>query len=258
VAIDLIDCPGIVPPNMNDTPEDILLRGVVRIENVEHPSHYIPALMSKVKKHHMERTYDLRGWEDYMTFLELLARKNGRLLKGGEPDVEGIAKMVVHDFLRGKIPWFTPCPTASDADTDGVVIEGREGKLGEMPKKRKRDDAQQDTPALSRDEEEDEEEDEEFGGFDSDDESVDGSAENPGLHVNSDDAGEEEESDDEEAEDRISLGASSDEEDEEDENAETVGAVEQADESSSDSGGAPITTNEDKGVRSNKRRRTRT
>ena len=83
----LIDCPGVVPPNMNDTPQDILLRGVVRVEGVENPEQYIPAVLAKVKKHHMERTYELKSWNDHIHFLELLARKGGRLLKGGEPDV---------------------------------------------------------------------------------------------------------------------------------------------------------------------------
>lgn len=247
--INLIDCPGIVPPNMNDTPEDILLRGVVRIENVEHPSHYIPALMSKVKRHHMERTYDLRGWDDYMTFLELLARKNGRLLKGGEPDVEGIAKMVVHDFLRGKIPWFSPCPSATDLD-GAPVVAGREGKLGEMPKKRKRDAPDADeasTMAQSTDGHVDGDEDgEDFTGFGSVEESEDESA--PGR-INDDT----EEREDEEAEEWISLGASSDEEEVSGGNQQNAESVELEDES--DPGGAPTIPNEHKAVRSNKRRR---
>ncbi|KAI5857368.1 nucleolar GTP-binding protein [Durotheca rogersii] len=134
----MVDCPGVVPPNQNDTPEDILLRGVVRVEMVENPEQYIPALLAKVKKHHMERTYELTGWEDHIHFLELLARKGGRLLKGGEPDVDGVAKMVLKDFMRGKIPWFTPAPV-TEGD-NGAGMEGREGRLGEMSKKRKRDD----------------------------------------------------------------------------------------------------------------------
>src|SRR6201996_5390088 len=39
----LIDCPGVVPPSHNDSEEDILLRGVVRVENVESPAQYVPA-----------------------------------------------------------------------------------------------------------------------------------------------------------------------------------------------------------------------
>ncbi|KAI1806494.1 GTP-binding family protein [Daldinia bambusicola] len=177
----LIDCPGVVPPNQNDTPQDILLRGVVRVEMVENPEQYIPALMAKVKQHHMERTYEIKGWKDHIHFLELLARKAGRLLKAGEPDVDGVAKMVITDFMRGKIPWFTPAP-AVEGD-DGKGLEGRHGRLGEMQKKRKRDDAESvpDTTvaasATSVGEKESESEDEEFDGFSSgDDESSDDEA----------------------------------------------------------------------------------
>ncbi|KAI1474514.1 GTP-binding family protein [Daldinia eschscholtzii] len=170
----LIDCPGVVPPNQNDTPQDILLRGVVRVEMVENPEQYIPALMAKVKQHHMERTYEVKGWNDHIHFLELLARKAGRLLKAGEPDVDGVAKMVITDFMRGKIPWFTPAPIVEG--DEGKGLEGRQGRLGEMPKKRKRDDLESvpDTTvaasATSVGEQESASEDEEaFEGFSSDD-----------------------------------------------------------------------------------------
>ncbi|MCJ1471910.1 GTPase required for pre-60S ribosomal subunit nuclear export and maturation [Lambiella insularis] len=133
----LIDCPGVVPPSNNDSEQDILLRGVVRVENVEHPEQYIAAVLNKTKPQHIERTYDIRGYHTPTEFLELLARKGGRLLKGGEADVDGVAKMVLNDFLRGKIPWFT-APPVTEGDAKG--IEGREGRLGEMGKKRKRED----------------------------------------------------------------------------------------------------------------------
>jgi nuclear GTP-binding protein len=204
----LIDCPGIVPPNQHDTPQDLLLRGVVRVENVEHPEQYIPAVLKKVKTHHMERTYELKGWKDHVEFLELIARKSGRLLKGGEPDVDGVAKMVLNDFMRGKIPWFTPAPAMEGGDD--TVIEGRQGRLGEMPLKRKRDEAESvaDTSlagstvaAEEEDDEESEDEDADFSGFssDSDSEQEDG----PETEVQ------------EGAEDMIPLGDTSDEEDEE-------------------------------------------
>ncbi|RKF80082.1 Nucleolar GTP-binding protein 2 [Golovinomyces cichoracearum] len=136
----LIDCPGVVPPSTTDTPEQILLRGVVRVENVEHPEQYIPAVLKRTKPQHIERTYLIKSFKDHFEFLEQLARKGGRLLHGGEPDINGVAKMVLNDFLRGKIPWFTPLPSeeADTANTKG--IEGRNGRLGEMGLKRKRDD----------------------------------------------------------------------------------------------------------------------
>ncbi len=137
----LIDCPGVVPPNANDSEQDILLRGVVRVENVENPHVYIPAVLKKTKPQHIERTYDVRGFSNATEFLELLARKAGRLLKGGEADVDGVAKMVLNDFLRGKIPWFTPPPLLEGQVEKKTGIEGRKGALGEMGRKRKAEDA---------------------------------------------------------------------------------------------------------------------
>ncbi|KAI0799050.1 nucleolar GTP-binding protein 2 [Xylaria sp. FL0064] len=177
----LIDCPGIVPPNAHDTPTDILLRGVVRIEKVDNPEQYIAPMMAKVKRSHLERTYEVSGWKDDHEFLEMLGRKGGRLLRQGEVDLDGVAKMVLTDFIRGKIPWFTPAPKAEGEDQT-PVIEGREGRLGEMPKKRKRDDDDDDVPSASKpvekstektnvDEDEDEadSEDDQFDGFSEDD-----------------------------------------------------------------------------------------
>ena len=129
----LIDCPGVVPPSNNDSPEDILLRGVVRVENVENPEQYIAAVLRRTKPQHIQRTYDVGNFETATEFLELLARKGGRLLKGGEADVDGAAKMVLNDFVRGKIPWFTP-PPAAEGQEDQKGIEGRKGMLGEMGK----------------------------------------------------------------------------------------------------------------------------
>lgn len=145
----LIDCPGVVPPSNGDSEQDILLRGVVRVENVENPAQYIPAVLRIAQTRHIERTYEIKFSEyndDANEFLSILARKGGRLLRGGEADVDGVAKMVLNDFLRGKIPWFSAPPKkvgGLKTEEQKGLVEGREGRLGEMPskgQKRKRDD----------------------------------------------------------------------------------------------------------------------
>lgn len=68
-----------------------------------------------MKRHHLERTYDIQGWANHVQFLEMLARKSGRLFRRGEPDVDGVAKMVLHDFMGGRLPWFSPLPAQEEA-----------------------------------------------------------------------------------------------------------------------------------------------
>lgn len=172
----LIDCPGVVPPNANDSEEDILLRGVCRVENVENPEQYIPAVLRRVQPRHLERTYGIKHQEDYLDWLALLARQGGRLLKGGEADLDGVAKMVINDFLRGKIPWYTPPPKGKgkEGEEEDAGVEGREGRLGEMPRKRKLDENNE--PVEKDDEAESSDSqpagDEDLAGDDSDNDSI--------------------------------------------------------------------------------------
>ncbi|KAL8884162.1 MAG: hypothetical protein Q9192_006913 [Flavoplaca navasiana] len=49
--------------------------------------------------------------------------------------------MVLNDFLRGKIPWFTAPPLLEGQEEKKTGIEGRKGALGEMGRKRKAEDA---------------------------------------------------------------------------------------------------------------------
>ena len=102
----LIDCPGIVYPS-EDTEVDIVLKGVVRIENIKEPQDSIPEVLRRVKIGYLKRTYELSVWKDPTDFLSQIARKTGKLLKGGEPDLNTVAKRVLNDWLRGRLPYFT-------------------------------------------------------------------------------------------------------------------------------------------------------
>ena len=44
--------------------------------------------------------------------------------------------MVLNDFLRGKLPWFTSPPLLEGQEEQGV--KGRHGVLGEMSRKQQR------------------------------------------------------------------------------------------------------------------------
>lgn len=139
----LIDCPGIVSPSDKDTESDIVLRGVVRVEGLNQPEDHIEALLKKAKREYVEKTYGIKDWTDHVDFLEKFARKTGRLLKKGEPDISTCAKMVLNDWLHGKIPYFVPPPSlpsdeadesSSAATEDSVKVEEQSAKDKEVVK----------------------------------------------------------------------------------------------------------------------------
>lgn len=43
---------------------------------------------------------------------------NFLIIKGGEPDFSTVAKMVLNDWLRGKIPYYTAPPEDTENQSD--------------------------------------------------------------------------------------------------------------------------------------------
>lgn len=107
----LIDCPGVVYPS-EDSETDIVLKGVVQVEKIKAPQDHIGAVLERAKPEYISKTYRIDSWENAEDFLEKLAFRTGKLLKGGEPDLQTVGKMVLNDWQRGRIPFFVKPPNA--------------------------------------------------------------------------------------------------------------------------------------------------
>ncbi|XP_037005443.2 nucleolar GTP-binding protein 2 [Artibeus jamaicensis] len=107
----LIDCPGVVYPS-EDSETDIVLKGVVQVEKIKSPEDHIGAVLERAKPEYISKTYKIDSWENAEDFLEKLAFRTGKLLKGGEPDLQTVGKMVLNDWQRGRIPFFVKPPNA--------------------------------------------------------------------------------------------------------------------------------------------------
>ena len=112
----LIDSPGVVY-DVGDDDIDTVLKGVVRAERLEEPTEIIATILRRVKREHVQKQYLLADWKDHNDFLEKLARRNGKLKKGGEPDLNSVAVSVINDWQRGKLPYFV-APPKMDKDED--------------------------------------------------------------------------------------------------------------------------------------------
>jgi len=107
----LIDCPGIVyDQGQSDT--DIVLKGVVRAEKLTNPEQYIDEVLRRAKAESLEKLYNVHGWVDTEDFLKLVAKRFGKLKKGGEAHSDVVAKIILQDWQRGKIPYYVPPPRA--------------------------------------------------------------------------------------------------------------------------------------------------
>jgi nuclear GTP-binding protein len=102
--------------------------------------------MERVKPLYLSRTYGVplpnkedatQGWEPEV-FLDKVARMKGRLLKHGEPDLDSVAKIILSDWVRGRIPFFVPPPERSEAlnRAEAKQMKGK-GKVADEKGKQK-------------------------------------------------------------------------------------------------------------------------
>uniref|UniRef100_A0A8C1UII3 Nucleolar GTP-binding protein 2 n=1 Tax=Cyprinus carpio TaxID=7962 RepID=A0A8C1UII3_CYPCA len=118
----LIDCPGVVYPS-EDSETDIVLKGVVQVEKIRNPEDHIGAVLERAKAEYIQKTYRIPSWSSAEDFLEKLAFRTGKLLKGGEPDLSTVSKMVLNDWQRGRIPFFVKPPGGEmDEEVNGHLF----------------------------------------------------------------------------------------------------------------------------------------
>jgi len=117
----LIDCPGVVYAGAGDSDTDAVLKGVVRVANLDDPTYHVAEVLARVKPEYLARAYRLTTWADAPDFLNQLARATGKLLKGGEPDLATAAKSLLLDWQRGRIPFFAPPPPLPPRTESGAL-----------------------------------------------------------------------------------------------------------------------------------------
>ncbi|XP_039269910.2 guanine nucleotide-binding protein-like 3 homolog [Styela clava] len=106
--IKILDCPGIVMASGNEA--TAVLRNCVRVESIEDPVTPVDAILKRCNKQQMIMHYNISNYENTNEFLSQLARRQGKLKKGGIPNVNKAARSVLNDWNSGKISYYTHPP----------------------------------------------------------------------------------------------------------------------------------------------------
>ncbi|XP_067408447.1 guanine nucleotide-binding protein-like 3-like protein [Emydura macquarii macquarii] len=107
--ITLLDCPGLVLA-ASATDAALVLRSCLPLERVADPVAPVAAILRRCSQEQIMQHYGVPAYRDVTEFLAHLARRKGKLRKGGVPDHEKAAKAVLSDWMSGKISYFTHPP----------------------------------------------------------------------------------------------------------------------------------------------------
>ena len=122
--IRLIDSPGVVFDDEDgEQGAGAVLRNSVDADSISDPIPAIEELLNRATMESIMMTYNVPAFPkgDVMTFLAMAARSKGKVLKGGIPDKIMAARMVLKDWNKGKIPFYSVPPADNGMAVDGAA-----------------------------------------------------------------------------------------------------------------------------------------
>ncbi|KAF8094634.1 hypothetical protein N665_0358s0016 [Sinapis alba] len=108
--VKLLDCPGVVMLKSSANDASIALRNCKRIEKLEDPVSPVKEILKLCSTQMLVTLYKIPSFEAVDDFLYKVATVRGKLKKGGLVDIEAAARIVLHDWNEGKIPFYTMPP----------------------------------------------------------------------------------------------------------------------------------------------------
>lgn len=126
--VKLLDCPGVVLLRSSENDASIALRNCKRIEKLDDPVAPVKEILRLCPARMLVTLYKVPSFDSVDDFLLKVATARGKLKKGGIVDVEAAARIVLHDWNEGKIPYYTMPPTRNDGEPSEVKIVSELGK----------------------------------------------------------------------------------------------------------------------------------
>ncbi|XP_047316067.1 guanine nucleotide-binding protein-like NSN1 [Impatiens glandulifera] len=126
--IKLLDCPGVVMLRAGGNQASVALRNCKKIEKLEDPVGPVKEILKLCPSRVLVALYKLPSFESVDDFLQKVAAVRGKLKKGGVADVDVAARIVLHDWNEGKIPYYTMPPIRNQEEPSEAKIVTELGK----------------------------------------------------------------------------------------------------------------------------------
>ncbi|XP_058724355.1 guanine nucleotide-binding protein-like NSN1 isoform X2 [Vicia villosa] len=120
--VKLLDCPGVVMLKSQGNNATIALKNCKRIEKLEDPIGPVKEILKLCPARVLVALYKIPTFESVDDFLQIVATVRGKLKKGGIVDIESAARIVLHDWNEGKIPYYTMPPVSEAEPSEAKIV----------------------------------------------------------------------------------------------------------------------------------------
>ncbi|KAK7270065.1 hypothetical protein RIF29_22951 [Crotalaria pallida] len=120
--IKLLDCPGVVMLKSQENNASVALRNCKRIEKLDDPIGPVKEILKLCPEKLMLTLYKIPNFSSVDDFIQKVAAARGKLKKGGVADVDAAARIILHDWNEGKIPYYTMPPIRNEGEVSEAKI----------------------------------------------------------------------------------------------------------------------------------------
>jgi len=109
--IKILDTPGIVMAKENGNNDaSVILRNCVKTELLADSKPAVEEIIQRCNNEQLMMMYNIGSFKNVDQFLMMIAKKYGKLKKGGRPNVNQAAKQILNDWISEKILYYTQPP----------------------------------------------------------------------------------------------------------------------------------------------------
>ncbi|HMF34959.1 MAG TPA: GTPase [Candidatus Lokiarchaeia archaeon] len=105
----LLDSPGVVPYDEEESELELALKAAIKTSKIQDPETTFEEIYRRSGPEKLKQVYDI-DFTDSADFVEKLGRKRGKLLKGGIVEERAVWLIVIRDWQRNYIPFYTVPP----------------------------------------------------------------------------------------------------------------------------------------------------
>ncbi|WJX17361.1 Guanine nucleotide-binding protein-like nsn1 [Trifolium repens] len=120
--VKLLDCPGVVMLKSEENNATVALKNCKRIEKLDDPVGPVKEILKLCPARVLVSLYKIPSFDSVDDFLQIVATVRGKLKKGGIVDIDAAARIVLHDWNEGKIPYYTMPPVRDQAEPSEAKI----------------------------------------------------------------------------------------------------------------------------------------
>merc|ERR1711934_970908 len=95
----------------------------------------VESIIRRCRKEQLLKAYEVADFATSQEFLNHVAKKRGKMRKGGIVDLQAAARMVLEDWNNGKVPFFTMPPKAKSTALSSELVAswGAEFDIDSLP-----------------------------------------------------------------------------------------------------------------------------